>query len=223
MRKARRTLVYVLDTCLRLLHPFMPFITEELWQRLPHEGDSLMVAPWPQEDEAELPVDEASIGQFESFQALVRSMRNARAEYRVDPGKKIAANVVASAELTDVLAAEADALAFLARVEPSALSVLSASAAPAEAEGGVVRLVVQEGLEAYLPLSEMVDADKERKRLGKQQASLEAGIEKLEKRLSGPGFADKAPEAVVAKARGELDEQKEKLVGVLAALAQLPD
>ena len=73
--QARRTLVYVLDACLRLLHPFMPFITEEIWQRLPHQGDSLMIAPWPQLEEQELPVDSAAVAQFEAMQGLVRALR----------------------------------------------------------------------------------------------------------------------------------------------------
>ena len=82
-KQARRTLVYVLDSCLRLLHPFMPFITEELWQRLPYDGKSLMIAPWPQmDDEAALPSDADALARFASVQALVRSVRNARAEPR---------------------------------------------------------------------------------------------------------------------------------------------
>ena len=66
--------MYVLDSCLRLLHPFMPYVTEELWQRLPHHGDSLMVAPWPQLAEQELPVDTEAISQFEAVQGLVRAL-----------------------------------------------------------------------------------------------------------------------------------------------------
>ena len=98
-KQARRTLVYVLDSCLRLLHPFMPFITEELWQRLPHDGKSLMIAPWPQmDDEAALPSDADALARFASVQALVRSVRNARAEYRVEAHKKVAATVVAPRE-----------------------------------------------------------------------------------------------------------------------------
>merc|ERR1719201_613474 len=68
--QARRTLVYVLDSCLRLLHPFMPFVTEELWQRLPHSGDSLMVAQWPQREGETLPVDAAAVSQFGTMQSL---------------------------------------------------------------------------------------------------------------------------------------------------------
>jgi len=221
---ARRTLIYTLDTCLRLLHPFMPYVTEELWQRLPHNGDSIMVASWPQTDEMPLPVDDGALATFGSMQDLVRSIRNARAEYRVEPGKKIAATVLASGDLAHALEAEADALAFLARVDAAALTFTppAEQAAADEAADACVRLVVGDELEALLPLATMVDADKERLRLGKQQASLEADIEKLQKRLASPGFTDKAKPAVVDKARNELAENVEKLNGVVAALDKLP-
>jgi valyl-tRNA synthetase len=219
---ARKTLVYALDSCLRLLHPFMPFVTEELWQRLPHEGPSLMISFWPQRDDEPLPVDTEALDQFSSLQDLVRSVRNARAEYRVEPAKKVAATILASGELAKALEAEADAVAFLARVDPKLLSFAAPESATSADDDSAVRLVVGDGLEALLPLAELVDADKERKRLGKQQTKLEADIGKLEARLNAPGFADKAPAKVVEKATGELAEFKEKLNGVLAALAKLP-
>jgi len=265
-QQARRTLVYVLDSCLRLLHPFMPFITEELWQRLPHVGDSIMIAPWPQQRDADaLPVDAAAVAQFGAFQELTRSVRNARAEYRVEPAKRIAATVcVSDAGLSTALRDEADAFAFLARVDPELLgwrdvagtagsdakglqrrrlrrrlaslgkpwpkvpgelppAVEAAAAQSAEGDdGSSVRLVVNDQLQALLPLADMVDADKERQRLGKQQATLEASIAKISGRLNAPGFVDKAKPEVVQKAKTELAEQSEKLTGVLLALERLP-
>ena len=218
--KARRTLVYVLDSCLRLLHPFMPFVTEELWQRLPHAGESLMISRWPQmEEDGPLATDARAVAHFESAQALVRSVRNARAEYKVEPAKKIGATVVAPAELAAEIEAEADALAFLARVAPDSFRVTSGAA---EAEEAAVQLVVEDGLMAYLPLAEMVDAKKERARLGKQRTKLSADLEKLEKRLSSPGFAEKAPPHILQKTQGEVAELNEKLTAVAAALEQLP-
>lgn len=224
---ARRTLVYVLDTCLRLLHPYMPFITEELWQRLPHEGESIMVADWPLMEEAgELPRDAAAEAEFASLQALVRGIRNARAEYRVEPAKKVAATVLAAPRLAAAVRSEAAALEVLARVATGALLVeeagSDAAAAAEQAAGeGAVRLILGDGLEVLLPISDLVDADKERARLGKQQTKLEADIGKLEARLSSDGFAGKAPEAVVAKARNELADMKTKLAAVLEGLAKL--
>lgn len=168
--RARRTLIYVLDLCLRVLHPFMPFLTEELWQRLPHKGESLMMATWPLLDNQLLPTDEAAEGEFGSLQALVRSIRNARAEYRVDLGKLIAATVVGPTESIETLKAEAVAIGSLARVS---LDQLEFSAANKEiSDSGVVRLIVNDMIDAYLPLSDMVDVEKERARLGKQQVTV---------------------------------------------------
>jgi len=224
-RESRRVLVYVLDTCLRLLHPFMPFITEELWQKLPHEGEALMISRWPQMDAEELARDEAAEAQFSSLQALVRSVRNARAEYRVEPAKKVAATVCARASLAPAVRAEADAIATLGRIDPASLQVLDADAAAIEeaaaAAGNAVRLVVEEGVEVLLPMAALVDAEKERARLAKQRAALEVSIQKLDGRLSSGGFASKAPAAVVAKAQAELSEQREQLEAVLRSLDAL--
>mmetsp|Transcript_25053 Transcript_25053/g.81002 ORF Transcript_25053/g.81002 Transcript_25053/m.81002 type:complete len:426 (+) Transcript_25053:105-1382(+) len=228
-QQARRTLIYVLDTCLRLLHPYMPFLTEELWQRLPHQGESIMVSHWPlMEGGGELHRDGDAEAEFASLQALVRSVRNARAEYKVNPARKIAATVLASQAIAPALLTEAQAIATLARIDPSSLIItpaadLAAAAAAAENSmgGAAARIVVQDGLEALLPLAALVDADKERARLGKQQAKLEADIEKLAARLSSPGFAGKAPPAVVQKAEAELSEMRGTLESVLTGLAKL--
>jgi len=224
---ARRTLIYVLDSCLRLLHPFMPFITEELWQRLPHEGPSLMIAPWPQRDDEPLAIDDVAIAQFGAFQALARSVRNARAEYRVEPAKKIAATVLADGAISEALEAEADAFAFMARVDPALLQFASLKGAAAAAsadddDDSSVRLVVGDTLEALLPLADLIDPVKERQRLGKQQATLEGSIAKITARLGAPGFADKAPAKVIDKAKTELAEQQEQLASVLKALERIP-
>ena len=79
--QSKRVLVYVFDRCMRLLHPFMPFLTETLWQLTPHRGDSLMAAAWPVEGETALHVDTEAVAAFGAIQALVRAIRNARAEY----------------------------------------------------------------------------------------------------------------------------------------------
>jgi len=165
---------------------------------------------------------------------------------------------VAEGDLADALRAESDALAFLARVDPSLLEwELTAASGDADAgltrrrlrrrlasmgkpwpnvpadgevavaeaaaeDDGSVSLVVNDQLQARLPLATMIDADKERARLGKQKDTLEASLAKVSKRLNAPGFADKAKPEVVAKAQTELAEQTEKLDGVLKALARLP-
>jgi len=217
---ARKTLVYALDSCLRLLHPFMPFVTEEIWQRLPHEGPSLMIAPWPQRENSELPVDEAAIAEFGSFQAVTRSIRNAKNEYKVEPAKKIPATILSSGEMLEMLKEEADPLAVLGRLDFDKLEFGELKEA-AEADDSVVRLLVEEGLEARLPMAGLIDPVKEKKRLEKQQKELQKVIDQLTTRLAAPGFADKAPPAVVEKAKTDLAEKSDALKSVLAALEKL--
>ena len=198
---SRRVLVYVWDSCLKLLYPFMPFLTETLWQLSPHKGDSIMISDWPQTESIKLPSDDNAIAGFKSIQSLVRAIRNARAEYNVEAGKKIGAlirigkNVVT---LKDTIDAELPILALLARLDDSLvqLEVLDSvqGVPPPEALGQCVHLVVEEGIEVYLPLSNMIDKAKELARLGKQAEKLKKDITTLENRLTSPGFLDKAPE-----------------------------
>ncbi|CBJ31846.1 Valine--tRNA ligase [Ectocarpus siliculosus] len=218
-RSSRRTLVYVFDTCLRLLHPFMPFITEALWQQLPRTGEALMVAPWPKVDDAPLAVDELAIGRFEAVQSLVRSVRNAKAEYKVEPGKKIPAVVqVSNKALRSDVIKEVAALCLLGRLDPEGLEVQGLDGPP---EGQNVHLVVQDGLEVYLPMAGLVDKDKERARLEKQAGKLTKDMEVLEKRLSGSNFVEKAPAKVVEEVRANLQAQKDQLKTVQQAIVDL--
>ena len=231
-KTARRVLVYVLDTCLRLLHPYMPYVTEQLWHHLPRPGQtdeqvahSLMLADWPQMDDGTpLVTDEAAVGTFECFQALTRSIRNARAEYNVEPGKRISAVVVATGDLKTELEKELKSLVALAKLDADQVTIVeggSEEAKAATSEEGVL-LVVQDGVEAFLPLSGLIDPVKERARLEKQSEKLEKEIQKLAGRLSSKGFTDKAPEAVVAKAKGELAELEDQASKVKASLEALP-
>lgn len=226
---SRRVLVYVWDTCLRLLHPFMPFLTEALWQQVPHHGQSIMMVDWPQTDgAAALATDTNAEGGFKSFQALIRAVRNTRAEYNVEPGKKIAAivrvggsNSPSAPILEELLRTEVAAMSMLARLDEAALVVQGASY-DASVLGQTVHLVVEEGLEAFLPMTDMIDYDKERSRLGKQAEKLRKDIGGLESRLSSKGFADKAPAEVVAEVRAKLAEQKEQLGAVELGIADMP-
>lgn len=230
-KAARRVLVYVLDTSMRLLHPYMPFVTEQLWHHLPRReatedqaAHSIMLADWPQMDDTPLVTSEEAVGTFECFQALTRSIRNARAEYNVEPGKRISAVVIASGEMKNALEKEAKSLVALAKLEADQVQVLEAGSEEAQAataEEGV-QLVVQDGVEAFLPLSGLIDPVKERARLEKQSAKLEKEIGKLTGRLSSKGFVDKAPEAVVAKARAELEELEDQAAKVKSSLEALP-
>ena len=214
-RAARRTLVYVWDSCLRLLHPFMPFITEVLWQVAPHRGSSLMLAEWPlMATAAALPVDAAAVADFESIRSVVRSVRNARAEYNVEAGKKIAAVVrIASPHLRAQLSSERAALCLLAKIDDAQLLIETPSASSTP-PAGAVHLVVQEGLEIFLPTSGMVDYAKEIVRLTRQAEKLQKDVATLEARLASPGYLDKAPEKLVAEVRATIADKREQVATI---------
>lgn len=226
--QTRRVLVYVWDSCMRLLHPFMPYLTETLWQQIPHSGDSIMLSAWPQlaqaqdghgqgeEQESQLAVDSAAVRDFGLLQALVRSIRNARAEYNVDAGKKIPVILkLQRPALHALLEQERQILSLLARAEDSQLQIVLADEGATinalEAAGPCVHLVVEEGLEAYLPQSGLVDPQKERLRLGKQAERLQKDIAVMQSRLQSSGFVDRAPAHLVAEAKDKLRDMEEQL------------
>jgi len=230
-KATRRVLVYILDTSLRILHPYMPYVTEHLWHHLPRvsakEGqaaNALMLSDWPQlDDSSPLVTSEDDINTFVCFQALTRSIRNARAEYNVEQGKKISAIIVAKGDLRTEIKKELKSLVLLAKLDPDNVAVLEAGseeAAAATAEESV-NLVVQDGVEAFLPLSGLIDPVKERKRLEKQSEKLAKEIQKLSGRLSSKGFIDKAPEDVVNKAKGELAELEDQAAKIKSNLEAL--
>ncbi len=212
---ARQTLVYVLDRTLRLLHPFIPFVTEELWQHLPHEAGeapALIVAAWPEpQPEHDAP---AAAAAFERLTAVIGAIRNARSEYNVDPGRRIAAVIDAAGD-ESAFRAQSAVLATLARLDPEQLRF---GAVPVGEPGAT--LVVGETT-VFLPLGAMIDLEAERERLRRQLVETEGRIQGAENRLANPGFVDKAPAQVVEQARqglAELKAQRERLAGQLAAL-----
>lgn len=227
----RRGLVYVWDTCMRLLHPFMPYLSETLWQQIPHTGDSIMLAAWPQlkhsddQTETELAVDSAAVRDFGSLQALVRSIRNARAEYNVDAGKKIPVILkLQRPSLRALFEQERQIFTLLARAEDTQLQIIHVdgdNGAPAhtvEAAGPCVHLVVEEGLEAFLPQAGLVDPQKERLRLSKQAEKLQKDIGVMQARLQSAGFVDRAPPHLVAEAKDKLKDMEEQLKVVTTSL-----
>lgn len=207
--ETRWVLLHVLDRTLKLLHPIMPFITETIWQSLPIEKGtpSLMVSEWPESG----PVEQNAIEQWEALQELIRSIRNARQQYNVEPARKIAATIVAKT-YRDELAAAHKVIALLARVDENALTIVSE--APEDTEGSA-HVVVADGLEAFLPLAGMVDLEKERKRLAKQVENTQKEIKRLTGRLSNKGFVNKAPAHVIQGAREQLHAAEERYARLL--------
>ena len=212
--------LYVLDNTLRVLHPFVPYVTEEVWRSLPHRGDSIMNQSWPRLDAER---DAGAVGAFETVQGIVRSIRNARAEYAVEPAKRIPAFVVISdATLMEEVAAELAMVGGLARLDADASRVCAAAPADAvETPGDFVQTVVSDGVEVYLPLSGIVDPAKELARLGKQAGKLEKEVDGLAGRLKSPKFVEKAPAAVVEKSKKELAELEEQLASVRSRMSQM--
>jgi valyl-tRNA synthetase len=206
-----RTLVSVLDATLRLLHPYVPFVTEEIWQHLkaaagerfaPDDGwpEALIVAPWP-EVEATPPRDD-DIADFTHLMDIVRAIRNARSENGVDARRRIAATIIAG-ESAAMLTEQREALAALAQLAPQQLEI---SAARAEKPAAAIALVVSSS-EIYLSLAGMVDPAAERARLEKEIAALQAQIKRLQDLLGSP-FAEKAPSPVVQKEHDKLADYR---------------
>jgi valyl-tRNA synthetase len=206
-----RIMAGVLDTCLRLLHPFTPFVTEELWGKLraaclardsgiqPAGGwpPALIIAAWPK-PEPEAPTDGGEIQAFHLVMELVRAVRNMRAARNVPPGKRIALQIHAG-DKHGLLNEQAGIVAALAGIDASQLEVKAAGAPPARA----IPLVV-EGIEAYLPVAGMLDLAAERRRLSAELAETARHIERLESLLAGE-FAQRAPGEVVDKERAKLE------------------
>lgn len=210
--ETQAVLVQALDALLKLLHPFMPFLTEALWQGLPHTGESLMLAPWPPAGNRDL----AAEGDMALIMEVTRSLRNLRAELNVPAGKQASAIAVAPGPReARVLRESAGRITRLAAL--SQLDVVeSLPVRPAQAGAAVAA-----GVELFLPLRDLIDFDKELARLAKEldQASLE--LAKVEERLQNAGFTGRAPVEVVEKERQrrtELTDKREKLAARLTML-----
>ncbi|XP_060208728.1 valine--tRNA ligase, chloroplastic/mitochondrial 2 isoform X3 [Lycium barbarum] len=175
---SQAALLYIFENILKLLHPFMPFVTEELWQALPSRGEALIVSAWPP---TSLPRNIDSIKKFENLQALTRAIRNVRAEYAVEPAKLISASIVANPDVIQYISGEKEVLALLSRLDLG--NVNFAESPPGDANQSV-HIVVGEGLEAYLPLSDMVDIFAEVQRLSRRLVKMQAEYDGLMARLS---------------------------------------
>lgn len=222
--RTTETLVRVFDTALRLLHPFTPFVTEELWRHLrtatsqsPISAvsgewpEALIIASWP---EPRVPEgwEETKLADFALVQEIVRSIRNLRAEKGVAPSKRLAASIAAG-DRADLLEQQAGVLASLAGLDESELTITSVLAdKPRDAVALVIGLV-----EVYIPLAGLVDLAEERARLEKELQEARSHIERLEKLLASD-FANKAPAALVQKERDKLAAYRETAEKIAAQL-----
>jgi valyl-tRNA synthetase len=202
-------LVYVLETALRLLHPFMPFLTEELWQnlknRLPtkwQKTESIMVAKYPKTDKEAIDAEAEKV--VEAIIDITRALRNIRAENKVESTRWITADVY-SGQLTSPILPYSSAIQTLARVKPLELKDSRLSGVPGEK----FAVAILKEADVVVPVTSMVDIAVEREKIQKEIAQLEPDIARLEARLKDEAFLSKAPAAVVAKERERLSERKE--------------
>ncbi len=213
-------LVYVLERCLRLLHPFVPFVTEEIWQNLAQridgiDDEALIVAPYPRGESGY--ADPAAEHEMSLLIDVVRAIRNIRAEKNVEPARFIEAYVVADgARARGTLQAGAPFIEALARAKP-----LRIIASADEAQREQVATAVLEGVTAVVPLAGLFDVTAERARLEKQLAQAEAEAARIGAKLSNDQFRTKAPERIVATEQERLAAVRARLDGLRASIAEL--
>jgi valyl-tRNA synthetase len=214
-RRARTqaTLVRGLETTLRLLHPFMPFLTEELWQRLPHKGESIMIAPYPRVARKQRNADAER--QMTAVMDLVTAVRNIRGEMRIAPGVTLAATLRPSRDGGELFAANGALIDTLARAR---LAVDRRATRPRNSAMAVI-----DGSELYVDLAGVVDLAAERQRLEKEIRRAAESVEFLKGKLARPEFAERAPAEIVARERERLTEQEALRTKLLASLAWVDD
>ncbi|MFN2305280.1 MAG: valine--tRNA ligase [Anaerolineales bacterium] len=218
-------LTQVLDTCLRFLHPFTPYVTEELWGHLKeaceqkssamalYDGweDALIIAQWPEPLVYE-GWEGAAIEEFNLIQEMIRAIRNVRAEYKVQLGQKIAC-IISAGSKVDLVESQRQTFTSLAGIDPNSLEIVKEPLKPSDEQ---ISLVVT-SVEIALPMAGLVDVAAERERLEKELADAEAQIQRLEKLLASP-FAEKAPADVVENERVRLATYQETAMRIKGQL-----
>lgn len=208
-KTAQQVLSYVLSNTLKLLHPFMPFITEEIWLSLPHEGESIVIANWPTADDAlSFPAEAA---QMEMMKGALKAVRNKRAEMNIPPSKKAAMFIVT--DHTELF--QNGAVFFQKLASASDVTLLKDKSSVGE---NTVAVIV-DGAQIYIPLGELVDFEKELKRLEEEKKHLLGEIKRVEGKLSNKGFVDKAPARVVDEEKAKGEKYREMLQKVEESLS----
>jgi len=211
----RSVLVYVLDQILRMLHPMMPFVTEEIWQHLPHEGESITVSQWPEVNEQDM--NPTAAEEMKRLISIIRSVRNIRSEVDTPMSKPIDLLIqVDNAEVKTALATQSHYIEKFCNTEN--LTIDTKVTVPEKAMSAVIT-----GAELFLPLEGLIDVDKEIARLTQELEKLNKEVERVEKKLSNPGFVNKAPENVVQEEqRKKLDyiDKREKVTARINELTQ---
>lgn len=212
---AQHVLATVLVSAMKLLHPYMPFITEEIYQCLPHEAESIMISKWPVADES-LIDPEAERG-MNAIMDSIKAIRNMRAEVNANPGKKIPAIMLVSEDLREVVAHNDSYIKLLGGIDNLELRPLNGEK-PENAMAAVVT-----GIEVYLPLAGLIDVEKETQRLSKELAAMEKDLQRAGGKLNNAGFLAKAPKDVIAKERAKYEELSGKIEAVKKRMAYLAE
>ena len=208
-QQVRQVLVWVMSRTLALLHPFMPYITEEIWQSLPHTGEALITAPYPTFDET-LCFPEAA-AQIESVMAVVRGVRNRRSEMNVEPSRKTVLHIACANEAMFRDNAKIfERLAFASKIE----------VAPSFDLEGAVTIVTPDA-KVYIQMDELVDKEAERKRLTKELETAQKGYRNAQAKLQNEKFMSKAPEKVIAGVRANAEKLKEHIALIQQSLDAL--
>ncbi|MEG0440227.1 MAG: valine--tRNA ligase, partial [Solibacillus sp.] len=209
----RSVLAYVLDNTMRLLHPLMPFVTEEIWQHLPHEGESITVAAWPTVNPAYNFQDEAV--EMQLLMDIIRAVRNVRAEVNTPMSKKVAMTISAKdASIASILEANKGYIEKFCN--PDGLTIGASLEAPAQAMSAVVS-----GAEIFMPLAGLINIDEEIVRLEKELDKWAKEVKLVSSKLSNERFVSKAPEALVAVEREKLADYEAKFATVEKRIAEL--
>lgn len=209
----KSVLVYVLDRTLRLLHPYMPFVTEEIWQHLPHEGESLVTAPWPEMTAAfDYP---QAVSEMKLLMEVVRHVRNIRAEVDVPLGKKVEIRIRTNDEDTRRYLKKGEE--YIRRFcNPEKLEIGADVNRPEKAMSAVMT-----GAEVYLPLAGLIDIEQELDRLNKELENLDFEVDRVRKKLANQGFVEKAPAHIVEEEREKEKDYVERREKVQSRIAEL--
>ena len=211
---AQNVLAYVLTGTLKLLHPFMPFITEEIYQALPHSDESIMISAYPKADSALR--FEGDAEKMARVIAAIKAIRARRNEMNVPPSRK--AKVYIATKYADAFN-DSSKVFFSRLASASEVEIADSFEGVISADDAVQ--IITDSATIFLPLSDIIDTEKERARLEGEAKRLHGEIERLEKKLSNEGFVAKAPAAVVEGEKAKLEKYRENLDGVNAALAKL--
>ena len=214
-KMTRSVLAYVLDNTMRLLHPFMPFITEEIWQNLPHEGESITVAAWPVVNESLS--DKSRATDMKLLMDIIRSVRTIRSEVNTPMSKKVPLYISTKDDAT-VSILEENRMYIDRFCNPETLTIGKDISSPGKSMSAVVT-----GAELFLPLEGLLNIDEELARLTKELSKWEGEVKRVQGKLSNERFMSKAPEAIVEEERAKEKDYLEKHAAVERRIQELKE